>query len=226
MLNSRESMNPPAGAIPKLLNELSTKDLHDLVTAYPWFHLAVSVYLSRLKHEDENLYEAEMKRLSHKLADRALLYRWMYSSPEEYVEAPVEESFILEDKVEPAPALEESLDQPESGLESELLDIVDVLPQNQMPSDEENLDLIEQFIKENPRIKPSMDAPENQIDISRPSSEFNEQIVTEPLAKILISQGHYQRAIEAYEKLILKYPEKNTYFAGLIEEVRNLINKQ
>lgn len=48
--------------------------------------------------------------------------------------------------------------------------------------------------------------------------------VTETLAKIYTRQGMYKQAILAYEKLSLKYPEKNIYFAGQIEEVKKLMN--
>ena len=43
---------------------------------------------------------------------------------------------------------------------------------------------------------------------------------SETLARIYFDQQLYDRAIELYEKLILLYPEKNTYFANLIQEVK------
>lgn len=43
---------------------------------------------------------------------------------------------------------------------------------------------------------------------------------TETLAGIYAEQGYYAQAIHIYEKLILAYPEKNTYFAALIEKLK------
>jgi len=40
-----------------------------------------------------------------------------------------------------------------------------------------------------------------------------------------VKQGLYQKAITAFQKLSLKYPEKSVYFARQIEEVTNLLNK-
>lgn len=45
--------------------------------------------------------------------------------------------------------------------------------------------------------------------------------VTETLAGIYADQGYYDKAIEVYAKLILLYPEKSTYFATLVNEIKS-----
>ena len=47
---------------------------------------------------------------------------------------------------------------------------------------------------------------------------------TETLAGIYLEQGYYDYAIKIYEKLILAYPEKNAYFAALIEKLEKINN--
>lgn len=46
------------------------------------------------------------------------------------------------------------------------------------------------------------------------------EFCTETLAKIYAEQGYYEQAIDVYAKLILLYPEKSTYFATLVNEIK------
>tara|TARA_B100000674_G_C37959706_1_gene971379 strand:+ start:256 stop:780 length:525 start_codon:yes stop_codon:yes gene_type:complete len=48
-------------------------------------------------------------------------------------------------------------------------------------------------------------------------------LTTETLAKIYTDQGHYERAIQAYEVLCLKYPKKSSFFANRIKDIKNKI---
>lgn len=47
----------------------------------------------------------------------------------------------------------------------------------------------------------------------------SDDLVTETLAKVYVAQGKFERAIQAYQKLQLKFPEKRVYFAGRIKAV-------
>ncbi|OAZ03060.1 tetratricopeptide repeat protein [Flavobacterium succinicans] len=83
--------------------------------------------------------------------------------------------------------------------------------------------LIDKFIETNPKIAPIKpgSAPAPQFELN---SSDNTHLMTETLARVYLEQKKYQKAIQAYEILILKYPEKSSFFADHISEIRNLQN--
>jgi len=56
------------------------------------------------------------------------------------------------------------------------------------------------------------------------SDAENDELVTETLAMIYFEQKKYDKALNAFRKLSLKYPEKSIYFATRIEEIEKLKN--
>ena len=49
-----------------------------------------------------------------------------------------------------------------------------------------------------------------------------ESLMTETLARIYLEQKNYDKAIQAYNILSLKYPEKSGFFADQIQAVKEL----
>jgi hypothetical protein len=86
--------------------------------------------------------------------------------------------------------------------------------------------LIDKFILANPRIEPVKAPLKTPVgDISMPFVENEGGFITETLARIYINQGYYSKAIDIYEKLSLKFPEKSSYFASQIELVKVYLKK-
>ena len=82
-------------------------------------------------------------------------------------------------------------------------------------------ELIDKFIETNPKISPAKENTSTPSNIAK-STEEPTHLMTETLAKIYLEQKKYQRAIQAYEILILKYPEKSSFFADRIENIKKL----
>jgi hypothetical protein len=82
------------------------------------------------------------------------------------------------------------------------------------------LEIIDKFIEANPKITPAkelIDLPSKPIETSDTT-----HLMTETLARVYLEQKKYSKAIQAYEILILKYPEKSIFFADRIKDIKIL----
>ncbi|MEC4114495.1 hypothetical protein GJV77_11655 [Myroides pelagicus] len=84
-----------------------------------------------------------------------------------------------------------------------------------------NLTIIDRFIETNPKIVATKKGTLTPVNIET-STQENTNLMTETLAKIYLEQKKYQKAIQAYEILILKYPEKSSFFANQILDIKAL----
>ena len=86
-----------------------------------------------------------------------------------------------------------------------------------------NLNLIDNFIQEDPQIKPKETSFYSPANMARLSILDDSSLVSETLALVHVEQKNYQEAIKAYQKLSLKNPEKSTYFANQIKILKQKI---
>ena len=92
-----------------------------------------------------------------------------------------------------------------------------------VPTVPSSFDLINNFLRRQPRLtRPAMlpPTPSAQADLSVRSTHAEHELVSESLAVILVRQGKIARAIEIYEKLIVKQPEKMAYFTAQIQQLQ------
>jgi len=83
--------------------------------------------------------------------------------------------------------------------------------------------IIDSFIKNEPQIGPPKAEQINTENKAKKSAEDHNDLVSETLASIYIEQMLYHKAIDTYEKLSLKFPEKSRYFADLIQSLEKKI---
>jgi tetratricopeptide (TPR) repeat protein len=95
------------------------------------------------------------------------------------------------------------------------------LPADQLPHLKKQQQIIDRFLSASPRIEPGKGDTDGEV-LGEEALEEPEDLVSETLAEILARQGQTEKAIRVYEKLSLNFPEKSSYFAKKIEELRNI----
>jgi hypothetical protein len=86
-----------------------------------------------------------------------------------------------------------------------------------------SIDLIDKFLRSKPRFKAPLPLPpttEAQADLSVRSTVAEPGLASESLARILARQGKITKAIEIYERLMVRQPEKKAYFADQIQQLK------
>jgi len=86
---------------------------------------------------------------------------------------------------------------------------------------DKKFDLIDAFLAKQGRIVPDKTVDVKE-DLSEKSWASTDELMTETLAKVFVKQKKYNKALEAYQILGLKYPEKNSFFADQIKEIKRL----
>ncbi len=84
-----------------------------------------------------------------------------------------------------------------------------------------NVALIDKFIISKPKISP-VKKTVSLKNLAQENSFSSNELMTETLAKVYLEQKNYKKAIQAYRILSLKNPEKNSYFADRIEELKKI----
>ena len=82
-------------------------------------------------------------------------------------------------------------------------------------------ELIDKFIETSPKISAVKHGTPSTVSFDINAND-NSNLMTETLARVYLEQKKYQKAIQAYEILILKYPEKSSFFADRISDIKIL----
>ena len=87
-------------------------------------------------------------------------------------------------------------------------------------------DIIDKFIKEEPKINlpPKEDLPDEIDDLTENIKLDDDDFVSESFAFIFTKQKNFNKAIEIYDKLKYRHPEKINFYQEKINELLKLQN--
>ncbi|MDX2195004.1 MAG: hypothetical protein NW207_01185 [Cytophagales bacterium] len=103
------------------------------------------------------------------------------------------------------------------------LNFINKFEKNKISEKDEKESIIKNFLRSTPSLSRTLlpENEENKKDLSDESLATEDDFLTENMANIYLKQNKIKKALEVYEKLMLKYPEKSSYFALKIESLKN-----
>jgi hypothetical protein len=207
------------------LEEAGVAELRRMAADYPWCHTFHLLLLKKMHSSEDAAFSAQLGWSAIHISDRGVLYHLIHSDrfsvfePKQYTEP--ETGMAAEPpvrkEVQPEPLPHNGIASPE--VPEPTIEMED--PEETPP----NTDLIEKFIEAEPRIVPREGDFQESVLIAEKSNIPAMDFVTETLANIYLQQGNRGKAIKIFEKLSLTIPEKSSYFAARIEEIRHSYNR-
>ena len=213
-------------------NKDHLSQFEELMKIYPNFHLLRVYYLKALQMQEVLSFDKNLSHTSIATYDRELLYQFIESdlNPKKINQKNrkvqsgkpkknVSKNIIKEKNI--VQNIKNENPSPKTLKFSEWASYLNSKKASSKKNNLHNFQLIDDFLKTTERRIPNKNLKNNE-DLSEKSWSPNYELMTETLAKVFVKQKKFKKAIEAYQILGLKYPEKNSLFANQIKEIKKL----
>ena len=210
--------------------------LDEIIKTHPHFHLVQPYFLKSIKQHSPKNFDQILSQTAIATYDRQLLY--------EFLETPEIKSSKTDTKKQPlkqvvkktkaskkktnkkiTPKVKGVEDDKKNPKELPFSEWVSYLRSKRSPEQpnqiEQKFELFDQFLEKKRKVKPQKGKTVND-DLSIKSLASTDELMTETLAKVFVKQKKFENALQAYQILSLKYPEKNSFFADQIKEIKRL----
>tara|TARA_S200000501_G_scaffold262631_1_gene246534 strand:+ start:1857 stop:2561 length:705 start_codon:yes stop_codon:yes gene_type:complete len=209
-------------------NEKQFNILKKLIKHYPNFHIIQAYYLKAVQQLDPENFDKTLSHTAIATYNRELLY--------EFIEAPfssIREGGRINANLSPD-QIKTNDNQEKSYSEKKQYELPNSLrfsdwasyfrankEQKKEHKITDKFKMIDSFLANRKKIVPDRDYNINE-DLSEKSWTSPDELMTETLAKVFVKQKKYDKALEAFQILGLKYPEKNSFFANQIKKIKKM----
>ena len=191
---------------PHKISESEAIFIDELVKEFPYFQAARAIQLKNHKNLETFQFEKILNVTSAYTIDRRILFDF------------IEHNYLANNTSVKKQNTQKAVEKNKSKTFVNWLEQVNLIP---IDRSNESL-MIDEFISKKPKLR-IKDIEEPVIQEENESLDINkESLVTETLAKLYVEQENYDKAIQTYKILILKFPEKNSYFASAIKKLKKL----
>ena len=194
MVNDISSLSQLRAKAEKFPDEALT-ELNTLIEAYPYFQAARVLELDLLRLLNHKKYKKALRQCALQTSFRVALYEHL------------ENHNISTQNIPQIPS------QPSE--ENSFLAWLEWVNKSTREANPKKFDWIDDFLESNPTIPPSKSSKIK--DLTQSQSLATNEIMTETLANLYLSQKKFEEAKNAFKVLALKYPEKSGFFADQIK---------
>ncbi|MDA8859498.1 hypothetical protein OAO07_02340 [Flavobacteriaceae bacterium] len=198
---------------PNRIDKNQISYLRSIIDDFPYLQSARAIYLKALKDTKSFKFHGELKIVAAYTTERNVLFDYITN----------QEKIGTELTSEKADKAKESFEEKKSFVD--WLSISNFKPIDRSKEIHKNEtssnSLIDKFIETKPKIGHTNSEVNSEFDYISSNVFKEDALMTETLAKIYISQNNFDKAVESYNILSLKYPEKSSYFADQINKIKN-----
>ena len=213
----------------------SSNELEKITKVYPYFQTAFFFHVKSLQHQENINFNDILEKNAILIYNRSILMNWINKKIEIKSNGTKNKNNVNEIIIAKKPKIKnEKFKSNNSKLRKlSFTEWITISHNNSLNhlqvNHEKNNDkwiLINSFIEnDNNLIKIDKGSSTSLIDLGSENNFSDEELMTETLAKIFIKQEKFDKALQAYKILSLKYPEKNSLFAIQIEHIKKIMAK-
>ena len=200
---------------PEKLSKKELLFLQEISDEFPYFQPSRAIYLKSLAENEDIKFKKYLKSTAIYSRDRKILFDFIKN-----IQNQNDKVFFNKNEITSALVENKISNSIEISEQNSFVDWLKL--SNLKPIDRsKETQAVDKFISKKPKIR--IEANETQSHNDKNDDLANQSgFMTETLAKLYLNQKNYEKAIQSYKILILKFPEKNSYFADQIKKIKKL----